>query len=302
MTQAKGSHGTFYAIIANLIWGVAALYWIETEPVPASDLVAHRVIWSLPVILVFLWLMGDGRLSLALSRFRERRTLLIMGASASLSALNWGIFMWAVTHGQAAEASLGYFLLPLINVVIGMTVFRESIDRAQQIGVGLAVLAMVLQFIFHPGLPVVALSLALSFALYGAIRKGVNVESSEGLLVEMALLAPFALGWLLLSGGGGLGDYGMKVDMFLLGSGLMTALPLIAYVAASRLLPLTMLGLVFYIGPSVQLLVALFVLGEPFDMVQMIAFALVWVGLAVVTTHNMKVARAQRRYVTGGAR
>ncbi|MEM8561774.1 MAG: EamA family transporter RarD [Pseudomonadota bacterium] len=302
MSEASFSRGTLYAIVANVVWGVAALYWIETEPVSAYDLVAHRVVWSVPVILLFLWLMGGGRLRRALSWFRQPRTLVIMAASASLSAFNWGIFMWAVTHGQAAEASLGYFLLPLINVVIGITVFRESIDRAQTIGVTLAALAMVLQFIFHPGLPLVALSLALTFALYGAIRKGVQVESSEGLLIEMSLLAPFALGWLLLSGGGGLGDFGLKVDLFLLGSGLMTALPLIAYVAASRLLPLTTLGLVFYIGPSVQLLVALFVLGEPFDLVQMLAFTLVWIGLAVVTTHNLRVARDQRRYTNGCAR
>jgi chloramphenicol-sensitive protein RarD len=288
--------GTLLGIGANLIWGVAALYWIQTQPMVAQDLVAHRVVWSLPFLALCLAIAGSGRLRRAFSLFRQPRTLAIMTAAAFLGALNWLIFLWAVTNGRAAEASLGYFLLPLVNVVIGLTIFRESIDTAQKMGIAFAVLALLLQLIYHGGLPLVALGVSLSFGLYGAIRKGVHVESIEGLLLEMSLLVPFALGWLVYRDGAGLGLYGLRVDLFILGAGAYTALPLMAYVAASRMLPLTALGLVFYIGPTTQLLVAIWVFDEPLDIINLLAFGLVWVGLAVVTVSNMRRAAALRAY------
>jgi chloramphenicol-sensitive protein RarD len=289
--------GTLLGVGANLIWGVAALYWIQTQPVEAQDLVAHRVVWSLPFLALCLAIVGSGRLRRAFSLFRQPRTMAIMTAAAFLGALNWLIFLWAVTNGRAAEASLGYFLLPLVNVVIGLTIFRESINSAQKIGVAFAVLALLLQLIYHGGLPLVALGVATSFGLYSAIRKGVNVESMEGLLLEMSILLPFALAWLVYRDGAGIGLYGLKVDLFILGAGAFTALPLMAYVAASRMLPLTALGLVFYIGPSTQLLVAIWVFDEPFDIIQLLAFGLVWMGLAVVTVSNIRCAAALRGYV-----
>ena len=289
--------GTLLGVGANLIWGVAALYWIQTQPVEAQDLVAHRVVWSLPFLALCLAIVGSGRLRRAFSLFRQPRTMAIMTAAAFLGALNWLIFLWAVTNGRAAEASLGYFLLPLVNVVIGLTIFRESINSAQKIGVAFAVLALLLQLIYHGGLPLVALGVATSFGLYSAIRKGVHVESMEGLLLEMSILLPFALAWLVYRDGAGLGLYGLKVDLFILGAGAYTALPLMAYVAASRMLPLTALGLVFYIGPSTQLLVAIWVFDEPFDIIQLLAFGLVWMGLAVVTVSNIRRAAALRGYV-----
>ena len=289
--------GTLLGVGANLIWGVAALYWIQTQPVEAQDLVAQRVVWSLPFLALCLAIFGSGRLRRAFSLFRQPRTMAIMTAAAFLGALNWLIFLWAVTNGRAAEASLGYFLLPLVNVVIGLTIFRESINSAQKIGVAFAVLALLLQLIYHGGLPLVALGVAISFGLYSAIRKGVHVESMEGLLLEMSILLPFALAWLVYRDGAGLGLYGLKVDLFILGAGAYTALPLMAYVAASRMLPLTALGLVFYIGPSTQLLVAIWVFDEPFDIIQLLAFGLVWMGLAVVTVSNIRRAAALRGHV-----
>jgi chloramphenicol-sensitive protein RarD len=287
--------GTLLGVIAYLIWGVAALYWIQTEPVDARDLLAHRALWSLPFILLCLAIVGRGRLTAALALFRQPRTIGILACAAFFGALNWLIFLWAVTHGRAAEASLGYFLLPLVNVAIGLTVFRETIDTPQKLGIAFAVAAVLLQLVYHGGLPWVALGLPLSFGLYGAIRKAVKVESMEGTLLEVMLMAPVAIAWLVYRDGGGLGLYGTRVDLFLLGAGAFTAVPLISYVAASRLLPLTALGLVFYIGPTTQLLVAVVVFGEPLDAVQIIAFGLVWVGLALVTLDSLRRSRALRR-------
>ena len=291
--------GTLLGVTAYLIWGIAALYWIQTKPVDVRDVLAHRAFWSLPFVMVCLALAGRGRLAAAFSLCRQPRTMAILACAAFFGAMNWGIFLWAVTHGRATEASLGYFLLPLVNVVLGLTLFRESIDRAQQLAIAFAIAAVLVQLVYFGGLPVVALSVSLSFGLYGAIRKAVHVESMEGLLLETLMMAPFAIAWLVYRDGGGFGAHGIKVDLFLLGAGVYTALPLITYVAASRLLPLTALGLVFYIGPSTQFLVAVFVFNEPFEAVQLLAFSLVWAGLALVTVDQIRRARALRRAGTG---
>ncbi|QFU76549.1 EamA family transporter RarD [Halioglobus maricola] len=284
--------GALYGVTAYLIWGFAALYWMQTEPVDSRDLLAHRALWSVPF--VFLCLLVSGRLAGALRLMTQPRVLGIMAIAALLGGTNWLIFLWAISNGQATEASLGYFLLPLLNVVIGLTVFNEKIDRAQQVGIAFAIAAVLLQFVYHGGLPLVALGLAGSFSLYGAIRKKVSVDSLEGLFIETLMMSPFALAWMLTHEWAGLGAHGLKVDLFLLGAGAFTAIPLITYVASSRLLPLTALGLIFYIGPTAQLLVALLVFKEPFDLVQAIAFGMVWVGLAFVTADSLRRSRRQR--------
>ena len=289
--MSDSRRGTVLGIVSYLIWGFAALYWIETRPVSAIDVLAHRALWSLPVAVLLLLVVR--RLRAALGHLLKPRTMAFMGLAAICIAVNWGVFVWSVTNGRATEASLGYFLLPLVNVVIGLAFFGESLDRAQKIGVFFAAAAIGLQIVHLGGLPLVSLSVALSFGLYGAIRKGVSVESLEGLFLETLFLFPVALIWLWSRDWGGLGAHGLPVDLFLLGSGLFTAIPLITYVAASRLLPLSALGLVFYIGPSAQFLVARFMLGEPFDVVRFVSFALVWIGLAFVTVDALRRTRRQ---------
>lgn len=291
--MSEDRRGALYGVAAYLMWGFAALYWVQTVPVDPRDLLSHRALWAVPF--VFACLMFTGRLAGALALLREPRTVGIMACAALCGGLNWLLFLWAISNGRATEASLGYFLLPLFNVVIGLTLFRESLDGAQKVGVAFAVAAVGLQLVHFGGLPLVALGLPLSFGLYGAIRKKVAVESLEGLFIETLLMSPFALAWVLLHDGAGLGSHGLRVDLFLLGAGAFTAIPLMAYVAASRLLPLTALGLVFYIGPSAQLLVALTVFDEPFNKIQGAAFALVWIGLLFVTLHNLRRSRALRR-------
>ncbi|MCZ6831741.1 MAG: EamA family transporter RarD [Gammaproteobacteria bacterium] len=286
------NRGLLLATTAYLIWGFAALYWVQTEPITAPDLVAHRALWALPVLVVSLLLMG--RLGASLQLLRQPRTMAIMACSALLQALNWGIFLWAVTHQRATEASLGYFLLPLINVGIGIFLFKERIDRAQQIAVALAAVGMLILIMENRGLPWVALGVSVSFGLYGAVRKAVSVGAVEGLLLETIVMAPFALGWLIVRDGAGFGLYGARVDALLLGAGVMTAVPLMCYVAASRLTALSALGLVFYLGPSCQLLVAICIFGEPMNPVQLFSFALVWLGLGFVAADTLRRYRSMR--------
>jgi chloramphenicol-sensitive protein RarD len=286
------SRGMLLATIAYLIWGFMGLYWVETKPIPAQDLVAHRVVWSMPVLVLCLLYLGHLKAALAL--FKKPRTLAILLCSALMQMTNWGIFLWAVTHEQATQASLGYFLLPLINVAIGLGLFGEKLDKAQLIAIALAVVGMVLLIIENKGLPWVALGVATSFGLYAAIRKAVAVEAVEGLFVEVMLMLPFALCWLWLQEGAGLAQFGLKVDLLLLGAGVVSVIPLICYVAASRLTALSSLGLVFYLGPSCQLFVAICVFGEPMNPVQLFSFALVWLGLAVVAADSLRRMRNMR--------
>lgn len=296
MVTTDAQRGTLLGILAYVIWGLAALFWVQTQPVDSRDLLAHRALWSVPFVMLCLLFAGHGRLRSTFLLFRNPRILGVMAAAAACGAINWGIFLWAVTNERATEASLGYFLLPLVNVVTGVVLFRESIDRPQQVGIAFAVAAVLVQLVFLGGLPWIGLGVALSFGLYGAIRKFASVESMEGLLLETLLMAPFALLWLWSRDGGGLGMYGLKVDIFLVAAGAFTAIPLMAYVAASRLMALSALGLVFYIGPTLQFLVAVFVFREPFACIQFIAFGLVWIGLAVVTGSALQRARNLRRY------
>ena len=284
--------GLLYALAAHLIWGFAALYWVQTQPVTAVDLVAHRALWSFVLLVIVLLLLG--RLVSTMKMLANRRTLLVMATSATAQALNWGIFIWAVTHEQATEASLGYFLLPLVNVATGVLILRERIDRAQAFAIVLACLGLALLVIENRGLPWVALSLSLSFGTYGLVRKLVPIAPVEGLAMETALMAPAALLWMVLQGGAGLGQHGASVDTFLIGAGVMTSVPLLLYVAASHRLPLTAMGLSFYIGPSCQLFVAIYFFAEPINAVQLLSFVLVWLGLAVIAADSLRRYRSVR--------
>ncbi len=284
-TQAY-HRGLGLALLAQLIWGVAALYWAQTRPVEATDLLSHRVLWSLPVLAICVTILKQWPQWFAV--FRSLRSLGVMGLCAGLAGLNWGIFLWAVTHGQAAQASMGYFLLPLINIAIGLLFFRETLDARQKVAVACAVAAVMIMVQGGQGIPYVALGVSLSFGIYSAIRKGVSVGGVVGLLVEIQLLAPIALWWFVTRDGAGLGRYGLSVDGFLLGSGLLTAVPLMAYVSATRLMPLSAMGLLSYLAPTTQLIVAITLLGESITQLQIIAFALVWLGLAVAHASQLK--------------
>lgn len=284
--------GMLAAIGAHLIWGFAPLYWVQTTPVAATDIIAHRVLWS--VVLLSLLLLALGRFGATLREMFRGRTLAVIATSATAQACNWGIFVWAVTHDRAAQASLGYFLLPLVNVAIGVLVLRETIDRAQAIAIAFAFVGLCLLVFENRGLPWVALGLSISFGSYGLVRKLVRIGAIEGLAMETAFLAPLALGWMALSGGAGLGEHGTRVDLFLVGSGVMTTVPLVLYVAASHRLALTAMGLAFYLGPTCQLLVAVFLFGEPLNPFELLSFGLVWLGLGVIIADTLRRYRNVR--------
>ena len=273
--------GLALAIMANIIWGVSALYWIETEPVSPADVVAHRAIWSLPVATLALILAG--RLIATWALLRQLKTLLWSLLGTVLLSLNWGVFVYAVSTGRATEASLGYFMLPLLTIVVGRVAFQEAFGPAQRIAVALALCAVLIQIVSFGSLPWISLVVSSSFALYGAMRKKIEADTMQGLFIETLCMAPLALAWLWATGGAGMGQHGAKVDVFLFMAGIFTTAPLLTYVAASRLLPLNIVGLTSYLGPSLQLLVAQTLLGESIDLITALSFALVWLGVLLVS-------------------
>lgn len=287
--------GLSFAIVANIIWGASALFWVETKPVDPIDVVAHRAAWSLPIATAILLLVG--RLRSTWDLIRVGTTLFWSLLAAALLSMNWGVFVYAVTAGRATEASLGYFMLPLLTIVVGRLVFHEPLSLTQRFAVVLAIFAVVIQLLAYGSLPWISLVVSCSFALYGAIRKKITADTIQGLFIETVCLFPFAIAWLWITGGAGMGIHGWKVDTFLLFSGVYTTAPLLTYIAAARLLPLSVVGYISYLAPSLQLLVAQTVLGESIDFVTMVSFALVWLGVVLVSGRGLLRMRRRRRRI-----
>lgn len=247
----------------------------------AVDIMAHRGLWTLPV--TFAIILSFDRLSDTIALLRSMRIVLWVALAALMLSVNWGVYVFAVTNERATEASLGYFMLPLLTIALGIVAFGERPKPIQLVAIALAVVAVIVQLVAYGRLPWVSLVLALSFALYAAIRKQIQADSLQGLFLESLCMAPFALVWIGFNEGAGLGDYGLKVDIFLVFGGIFTAAPLLAYVAAARILPLSTLGLLTYVGPTLQLLVAVLILKEPANVITALTFGLVWLGVIAVS-------------------
>lgn len=288
-SNTEGLRGIALALVANVIWGLAALYWVQTKPVEAVDVMAHRGLWTLPVTLVII--LAYRRLRETLALISSVRFVFWVALGALMLTINWGVYVFAVTNERATEASLGYFMLPLLTIALGVLIFGERPKPVQILAIGLAIAAVLVQLVSYGSLPWVSLTLASSFALYAAIRKQIVADSLQGLFLESLCMAPFAIVWLILTDGAGLGLHGLRVDIFLLLSGVFTATPLLTYVAAARTLSLSAIGLLTYVGPTLQLLVAVFVLKEPATIITAMTFGLVWLGVIAVSWDAWRTSR-----------
>ncbi len=287
--------GVAYALAAFLFWGGVPVYFKAVGHVPAPEVLAHRVVWS---VLLLAGLVALTRhWPMILRALAERRTRLMLVLSTLVVSINWLVFIWAIAAGRVLETSLGYYINPLVNVVLGVVVLRERIGPWRSFAVGLAALGVLNLALQADGLPWVSLTLALTFGLYGLIRKMVRVEAVDGLFVETVLLLPLALaylGYLALAGGGAFGAVGLGTDVLLLLAGAVTALPLIWFTAAARRLDYSTVGFFQYIAPSCHFLLAVFVYGEPFGEAQLATFLCIWSALAIVTARSALEARRRR--------
>ncbi|RYD49399.1 MAG: EamA family transporter RarD [Sphingomonadales bacterium] len=282
--------GLVFAVGAYAIWGVLPLYFHVLTGVPALQVLAHRVVWSVLLLAAIVVILKRSRAVLAAAR---GRTLLLLVASAALIAANWLVYIWAVQHGHVLESSLGYFINPLVNVALGIAVLGERLRKWQGVAIIIAGLGVVTMAFSGGGSVWISLALAVSFGLYGLLRKIAAIDALGGLTVETVLLAPLCLAWLAACARNGTTGFGQSVtlDMLILAAGVLTSVPLLLFAAAARRLPLSTLGLLQYLSPSMQFGVAL-LLGEPLRPVHFITFPLIWAGCALYAWDSIRAARA----------
>jgi chloramphenicol-sensitive protein RarD len=272
--------GLIAGLAAYCLWGLLPLYLKLLSGIPAADVLANRILWSLLLIGGIMVATGGG------ARLRavvvQPRLLLLLVTSALLIALNWLIYTWAVLNGHVLDTSLGYFINPLISIVFGVVLLGERLVRLQWIAVGLAATGVAIVAIANGALPLVSLGVALSFALYGLVRKFASVDAITGLLVETIILAPVALGW-LLTRPQGLFGHPPATEALLIAGGALTAVPLLLFGVATRWLKLSTIGLMQYIAPTMVFLLAVFLFGEALTPARLAAFGCIWAGLALYT-------------------
>ncbi len=292
--MATDRTGLFAGIAAYLFWGLITLYWPLLDPAAPVEVLAHRIAWSL--IVVGLLLAATRRFRRALALDRRRAGLLTV--AALLIAVNWGTFIAAVTSEQVVETSLGYFINPLVTVALGVVVLGERLRRAQWAAFGLAAVAVAVLTVDFGRPPWIALVLASTFALYGLLKKRAGVDALESLAFETAVLVVPAVAYLAVLGATGAGTFtteGPGHAALLAGAGLATALPLVAFGAAAVRIPLTMIGLLQYLAPTLQFLIGVVIYAEPMPASRLAGFVLVWAALAVFTVDGLRAARNRRR-------
>ncbi len=270
------------------VWGLFPIYLKLLASVPALEVLSHRVVWALG----FLALLAARRGLLGPLREAFRgRTVLVLAASSLAIAANWLVYIWSVQTGRILESSLGYFINPLVNVLLGVVVFKEKLDRPELLATGLATLGVGWMTLRAGGVPWIALALASLFGGYGVLRKLAPVGAVVGLVVETLLLAPLALAYLAWSHAAGELAFlsrGRGLDLLLALSGPVTAVPLLLFVGAARRLPLSVLGFLQYLSPSLQFLLAVFVYGEPLTRSKVMAFGLIWSGLLILVARSLR--------------
>ena len=286
--------GTLLGAGAYAVWGLLPLYWPLLEPSGSLEVLSHRVVWSLLVVGVLVWALH--RWPEVRDVLRDRRRVGRLAVAAVLIAVNWGAYIYGVSSEQVVETSLGYFINPLVTVLLGVLVLGERLRPVQWFALGLAALAVVVLTVEAGRPPLLALLLAGTFGLYGLLKKTAGVRAVEGLAVETAVLVPIAAGYLLVLAARGTGTFtsaGTGHLLLVLSAGLVTVVPLLMFGAAAQRVTMTNLGLLQYLAPTMQLLLGVLVRHEPLGMAKLLGFALVWVALAVFTYDLVHTARSR---------
>lgn len=284
--------GLGFALTAYLLWGFLPLFMKQVAHIAPAEVIAHRVIWSVPIALAVLWSLGQlGGLRSVLG---QPRRLAMAVVTSVLISVNWGIYVWAIGSGHALDAALGYYINPLFSIFLGAVLLGERLSGTQKLAIGLAALAVALLTYEAGHLPLVALALTVSWGFYAYFKRALPIPANLGFLLEVLLLLIPALayvGWLAWRGEGHF-MVGMADDTaLLLACGVVTATPMMIYANGAKLLRLSTIGILQYIAPTMIFAIAVFVFGEPFGRVQMVAFAMIWVGLVVYTGSMVRQAR-----------
>jgi chloramphenicol-sensitive protein RarD len=288
----ESKSGVGLGVTAYLCWGFFPLYWPLLEPAGSLEILAHRFVWSMVFVLIAITLMGRWRGFLAIAR--DRRLMLILAAASVTIALNWGGFIYGVTNGHVIETSLGYFINPLVTVLLAVFVLGERLRPAQWAAIGVGSVAVVVLTVDYGRLPWIALLVAASFAAYGFLKKKADLGTFEGLGMETAILFPVALIFLItlqVRGDLTFGHDGPGNAALLVGTGIVTAIPLLLFGAAATRLKLTTIGVLQYLGPILQFITGLTIFDEDMTTARWVGFVLVWIGLVIFTVDAISSRR-----------
>jgi chloramphenicol-sensitive protein RarD len=298
-TVSETRRGLAYGLAAYVLWGLVPVFWKLLGGISPVEILAHRLVWGVLAFAVIVRLVGAApgvRVALA-----DRKTVAMMGLSGTLLVINWGTFVGAVATGHILDASLGYFIIPLVSVALGTLVLRERLRSLQWIAIGLAVGGVAILTWLAGGVPWISVVVATTFGSYGLVRKLARVESLVGSTIETALVAPIALvylGVLAARGQGHLGHASARTQLLLLSTGVVTAVPLLMFTSAARRLPLSTLGFLQYLAPIGQFVLAVVVYGEAFERDRLIAFGFIWLGLAAFSVDLVRQSRAAAPVLT----
>lgn len=289
--DASSRAGFYYALAAYSLWGFLPLYFRAVDHIPPLEVLAHRILWSVPVALIVIAV--QRRLGELLSLFSDRRVVGMMMFTASLITINWGLYIWAISKNITSETALGYYINPLITVMLGYALLGEKLTRMQAIAVAIAAFAVFIRTVAGGVFPWIALTLAFSFAAYGYLRKTVPVGPTQGFLMEVVLLFPIALAYMFYLSWNGENHFSQSVSnsFWLMLAGPVTAIPLILYAFGAKLLRLSTLGLMQYIAPSLIFLISFLVFKEQMDFWQGLTFVLIWSALVLYSWSLMRQSR-----------
>jgi chloramphenicol-sensitive protein RarD len=272
--------GILYALGAYTIWGVLPVYWKALESVSPLQILGHRVVWSFALLTILI--LGHREAISLVKMFSSRKVMLFGALAAGLLAINWLVYIWAVNNGHIVESSLGYFINPLVSVLLGVLFFKERLRPLQWTVVGLAACGVIYLTIRSGTLPWISLALALTFGFYGLLKKSSPLEALPGLSLEMAIMFLPALAYLLfvqVQGSGAFGHAGAETNLLLAFTGVITAMPILMFGMAARSIPLTLVGLLQYIAPTCQFLLGVLAYDEPFSHDRLIGFSVIWLAL-----------------------
>ncbi|MFB9967675.1 EamA family transporter RarD [Sinosporangium siamense] len=288
--------GVLYGIAAYTMWGLFPLYWPLVKPSAPVEILAHRMAWSLVAVVAILAIRRHW--SWFRQIMRQPRILALLVVAAVVISVNWGLYIYAVNTGRVVEAALGYFINPLVSVLFGVMVLRERLRRWQWVAVALGAVAVLVLAVDYGRPPWIALVLAFSFAVYGLVKKTANVGAAESLTMETLLLLAPALAYLIMLEQNGTATFGHNGPLhaaLLAAAGVVTAVPLLCFTAAAIRVPLTVIGLLQYIAPTLQFLCGVLIIKEVMPASRWIGFAIVWAGLAVFSWDSLRTARLARR-------
>ncbi|WP_420805573.1 EamA family transporter RarD [Pontibacillus yanchengensis] len=292
MSENEQKVGIFYTLCAYTLWGVLPLYWKQVQKVPAGEILAHRIVWSFLFMMAIVFITKNGRALFqeAIQLIGQKKRLIGITLASITISINWLTYIWAVNANHVVEVSLGYYINPLVSILLGMIILKERLTPWQVVSFLLATIGVLNLIIHFHQVPWIALLLALSFGAYGLLKKQIQLSSMFGLTIETFMITPIAILYLTQSNLAGTGSFTISplVTLLLVGAGVATAIPLLFFASGARRIPLSMVGFLQYVAPTLMLLLGVFLYNEPFTETHFISFAFIWIALFLYSLSRTK--------------